>query len=252
MLGHYIKVEPGTFEEVDATGKIVRTFSLATAVENNVMQATLLDGVWIVTHNETGEVLLKKPKCANTESVGVDYVFNTEFNKAINFGSFTSSTVQNFSSCANCSGTTSGPCQRASDMACKSSTFAANGEKICKGRLWNPCSQTITTTKNAMLISYEVHGWEYADPENTLRYTARMKVVDDDEVFSSNDDLVPDLDLAAFFNIPNFADVEDISGVISNVAIRTFIRKIGMNTYELTVESPATNIGDTLSIRTFL
>ena len=103
-----------------------------------------------------------------------------------------------------------------------------------------------------MLISYQVHGWEYADPENTLRYTARMKVEDDDEVFSSNDDVVPDLDFAAMFEVPVTAEVENISGAISSVAIRTFIRKIGMSTYELTVESPATNIGDTLSIKTLL
>ena len=248
MLGHYIKVEPGTFEEVDAAGKIVRTFSLAAAGENNVMQATLADGVWVVTHNETAEVLLKKPKCAKTESVGVDYVFNTEFNKAINFGSFTSTTFQNYVPCTSCSGTTSGACQNAG-VKCRNVIAPQQCPNPTK---FFPCSSSVTTIKNAMLISYQVHGWEYADPENTLRYTARMKVEDDDEVFSSNDDVVPDLDFAAMFEVPVTAEVENISGAISSVAIRTFIRKIGMSTYELTVESPATNIGDTLSIKTLL
>ncbi len=54
----------------------------------------------------------------------------------------------------------SGSCQNANDKVCN----VRQVQQVVVQRRFSRCSETVTTTKNAMLISYEVHGWEYAEP----------------------------------------------------------------------------------------
>jgi hypothetical protein len=226
LAGYYIRVNLGTFEEINNRGKVVRKAKLGTGSNNGFNTPSLVDGIWSVSY--------------------IDSDFKgAEFYRTISFGNRKEISSRAIP-CTGC---------RVGYGACKVKTNRRNGA-ICTDQNADGscpadfllCTEDVVVERDTINFSYEVSNWVFQSAENTLRYTVELSLKKDTGVFANNETEPSEFDLQAFVgsNMGLTATVVSSNGLQRIVNVSVSIQTVGKNTIELSLETPALAIGEVL------
>jgi hypothetical protein len=233
MSGHYIRIEAGKFEEVEPSGKVVRTVKLKTDSKAAALDVSLSGNVWSAVLTESKELKVK-----GSDSHYEDESVATEFTRRLDFGMLTTNSY----TCSACD-IGGGECRRERPNGSICKRWDAGHRCPVRGN-WTPCFSS--TEDRIIKITYSVKDWPFASSENTLRYSVELTVKEDKKVFASDDEEPQEFDLAAFLGEPTtFSTFEDASGSYTQLEANAIVSNKGKNSVELIVESPYAAPGQT-------
>jgi hypothetical protein len=235
LIGHYISVNLGTFEEIDSKGKVVRKAKLGTSSNNGFNSASVTDQIFSVNYQDSDNL-----NSQNTINGGA------QFSRTISFGI----KKETQSTPIACSGCRSGQGACRMDGGGRRGIMCAdmNTSGICPTG-YNMCTSDILVERDSITLSYEVTNWIFKSPVNILRYTVELSLKKDTGVFADNESVPSELDLRAFIeqNLSSTAKAVSPNGASRTIGVSFTLQSVGKNTIEVSIETPSLAEGEVLT-----